>query len=147
MDDNQAITEAIAGIADANVISILFPLLRRSLVVDTRHDEETVAWAQVLPQAQSIEERIRSIEKARPGLGKVRALLAIPWTRPLRELHDAGLPRHLIDRLVATGSQPTHARDEIQGALRQLQRYEQLAFARMIRGRGFATVWASREKE
>jgi hypothetical protein len=142
VDDHLSTNDLALSIAEATVISILFPALRRSLVVDTRLDDENEPLVRILPQVTSFEERIRSIEKLRPKLGKVRALLGIPWMRSLRDLHEERVPTGLIERLVAAGVAPEKARAEIYAALRQLRRYEQLAFRRMIAGSGYRTIWS-----
>jgi hypothetical protein len=141
MEEDALTPNIAASIAEASVISILFPALRRSLVVDTRVDEEHDPLVQIMPQVNSFEERIRTIEKLRPRLGKVRAILGIPWMRSLRELEDARVPDGLIERLVSAGLPPQEAHNLVSGALRQLKKYEQLAFERLVKGQGFATLW------
>ena len=140
--EEDALTPSIAAsIAEANVISILFPALRRSLVVDTRVDEEHDPLVRIMPQVNSFEERIRTIEEIRPRLGKVRAILGIPWMRSLRELEDARVPDGLVERLVSAGVSPHEAQNLVSGALRQLKNYEQMAFERLVKGQGFSTLW------
>jgi hypothetical protein len=141
MDDNTNLPDVIAGIADATVISILLPFLRRSLVIDTRRGDEYDAMVRVLPQVNTVEERMRSIETLRPGLGRVRSILAIPWMRTMRDLRATGIPGELVDRLVATGTDRVDAQRAVDDALRQLLRYERMAFARMVTGQGFGTIW------
>ena len=147
MDDDSTIQSISAGISDAAVISILLPALRRSPVVDTRSDEGHPPLVRIMPQVASFDERMKSIEELRPTLGKVRAILGIPWMRSLRELEDAHIPESLVDRLVAVGLASGEARTLVGGALRQLRRYERLAFARLVGGSGFRTIWTAAAKE
>ena len=143
MEDDALISSITSSIAEASVITILFPALRRSLVVDTRRDEEHAPMVRVMPQVTTFEERIRGIEKLRPRLGKVRAILGIPWMRSLRELEDAHIPDGLVERLVAAGVTPQQAHTLVSTALRQLRRYERMAFTRLVKGQGFANLWPS----
>jgi hypothetical protein len=143
MDDDSVIASITSSIADASVISILFPALRRSLVIDARSDEEHDPIVLVMPQVTTFEERIRRIEKLRPRLGKVRAILGVPWMRSLRELEDARIPDGLVQRLVAAGVTPADALEQVTASLRQLKRYEQLSFTRLVKGQGFANLWPS----
>ncbi len=142
MDDNsQFISEVRAGIADADTLSIFFPFLRRALVVDARHDLDTAPLVSVVPHVRSMEERIRSIEEMRPGLGRVRSMLGVPWLRSVRALDEEGITDCLIDRLLTAGVPRSAAERSMAGAIAQLSAVERFAFARMIRGEGFATIW------
>ena len=143
-DDNAFIGEILTGIGEAEVITIFFPLLRRALVVDTRHDIDCGPMVQVDKQARSMEERIAGIEKMRPQLGRVRAILGIPWVRSVKRLHQEGIADCLFRRLLATNMTPYEAQSAVDRAIEQLWRYEQMAFTRMIEGTGFATLWTAK---
>ena len=144
MEEEASIHSIVGSIAEASVIAILFPALRRSLVIDTRSDEEYSQMVRIMPQVASFEARIKSIEQLRPSLGKVRAILGVPWMRPLRELEDARIPDGLISRLVILGLAPDEAHRLVSDALKQLKRYEQIAFARLVSGHGYSTLWSSK---
>ena len=143
-DSNEFIGEILSGIGDADVITIFFPLLRRALVVDTRHDSESGPVVQVDVQARSMEERIEGIEKARPQLGRVRAILGIPWVRSVKRLDEEGISECLYRRLLAADMSPHEAQTAVKRAVDQLWRYEQMAFTRMIQGTGFSTLWTAK---
>lgn len=144
-EENEFIGEILLGISEADVITIFFPLLRRALVVDTRHDLESGPMVQVDVQARSMEERIAGIEKARPQFGRVRAILGIPWVRSVKRLHEEGIADCLFRRLLAANMSPHDAQAAVDRAIEQLWRYEQMAFTRMIQGTGFATLWTARK--
>lgn len=142
-DSDQFLGQVLSGISESEVISIFFPLLRRALVVDIRHDEQTSPLVRVMPQAKSMEERIRSIEKLRPQLGKVQSILGVPWMRSVRGLREHGIWNSLAGRLTQAGVPAGTAEKQINDAIEQLWRIERLGFERMIRGEGYATVWSS----
>jgi hypothetical protein len=143
MDDEQFVQNMISAIDDADVISIFFPLLRRALVIDARTSPDHPPLITRMPQVTSVEERIEMIEAKRPELGKVRAILAVPWLRSVRELNERDIVQVLADRLARSGMSPEHARPRLERALDRLWGIERLAFAGMIRGEGYQTIWSS----
>lgn len=142
--DEQFLDQVMSGISEAEVITIFFPLLRRAIVVDTRHDENSKQMVKVMPQAGSMEERIRGIEKLRPQLGKVRSILGVPWMQSVRRLDEDGIAERLVARLVSSDMLPSSARSAVSEATGQLLRLEQMAFVRMIHGEGYRTVWTAK---
>lgn len=144
-EEDQFLSQVLSEIAEAEIITIFLPLLRRALVVDTRQDELSSQLVRVMPQAKSMEERIHSIEKQRPHLGKVRSILGIPWIKSVRELRECGIEDRLVERLSAAGMPQQKATSSVRDAILQLWGLEQLAFTHMIRGEGYATIWAAKE--
>ena len=143
MDDEQFVQQMISAMDDAEVISIFFPLLRRALIIDARSSPDQPPLITLMPQVASVEERIAMIEAQRPGLGKVRAILAVPWLRSVRELGERGIVPVLVERLAKSGLSPEVSRPRLEKALDRLWRVERLAFASMIRGEGYQTIWAN----
>jgi hypothetical protein len=143
MDDEQFVQHMISAIDDADVISLFFPLLRRALVIDARSTPEQPPLISIMPQVASVEERINMIEAQRPGMGKVRAVLAVPWLRSVRELSERGIVPVLVERLVKSGLSPDVSRPRLEKALNRLWGIERMAFAGMIRGEGYQTIWTS----
>jgi hypothetical protein len=143
MDDEMFVQHMISAIDDADVISVFFPLLRRALVIDTRTSPEVPPYIGLMPQVASVEERIAMIEEQRPGLGKIQAVLAVPWLRSVRELSERGVLPVLVDRLAKSGMSAEVSRPRLEKALDRLWRIERLAFASMIRGEGYQTIWTS----
>ena len=142
-ESEQFLEQVLSSIAEAEVISIFFPLLRRALVVDTRSEPGTRPLVSVMPQAKSMEDRIASIEKLRPDLGKIQSILGIPWMRSVRALRDHGVKSSLVQRLTQAGVPAGQAAKEVEDAISQLWRIERLGFERMIRGEGYSTIWAA----
>lgn len=143
MDDEQFVQQMISAMDDAEVISIFFPLLRRALIIDARSSPDQPPLITLMPQVASVEERIAMIEAQRPGLGKVRAILAVPWLRSVRELGERGIVPVLVERLAKSGLSPEVSRPRLEKALDRLWRVERLAFASLIRGEGYQTIWAN----
>ena len=97
--DDQFLNQVLSGISEAEIITIFFPLLRRALIIDTRHSEGLGHMVGVLPQVGSMEERIATIEQMRPQFGKVRSIIGIPWIKPISSLREQGIIDRLIERL------------------------------------------------
>ncbi|HYP41431.1 MAG TPA: hypothetical protein VEX13_13815 [Chloroflexia bacterium] len=141
-EEDQFLSQVLSGIAEAEIITIFFPLLRRALVIDTRHDEHIDHMIRVMPQVSSMDERIRSIEKLRPQFGSVHSILGIPWMKSVRALREQQITGRLIERLQRAGMPGSKAADTLNRALDQLWRLERLGFERMIKGEGYSTLWA-----
>src|SRR5436190_22927720 len=94
-EDDQFLNQVLSGISEAEIVTIFFPLLRRALVIDTRHDVETAQMVRVMAQVGSMEERISVIEGLRPQFGKVRSILGIPWIKSIHTLREQGVIEQL----------------------------------------------------
>ena len=144
-EDDQFLNQALSGISEADIITIFFPLLRRALVVDTRHDANNLHMVSVMPQVRSMEDRIGSIERVRPQLGKVRSILGIPWIKSVNSLRELGITDQLLKRLVDADMPAYQAGEAINKAMRDLWWAEHRAFVSMIRGDGYQTLWSASE--
>lgn len=142
-EEDQFLSDALSGISESEIVTIFFPLLRRALVIDARHNEQVGPAIKVMPQVSSMEERIRIIEKMRPELGKVHSILGVPWMKSVRNLREHGVTPRLIDRLIHAGMALPVAEHALGKAIKQLWRLERLHFERMIRGEGYATLWTA----
>jgi len=146
-DDDQFLSQVLAGISEAEIITIFFPLLRRALVIDTRNNEGAGQMVRVLPQVSSMEERINAIERLRPQFGKVRSILGIPWIKSVSSLSEQGVCDQLVQRLLDTDMPPQKAQEAIERCVQELWQVEHRAFIAMIRGEGYHTLWASAQHE
>jgi hypothetical protein len=144
MDDNdQFLNQVLAGINEAEIVTIFFPLLRRALVIDTRHDVDTAHMVRVMPQVGSMEERIAVIEGLRPQFGKVRSILGIPWIKSVNTLGEQGVVEQLEKRLSDSGMPLLKARMAVSEALAELTRIEHRAYVSMIMGDGYQSLWSA----
>jgi hypothetical protein len=142
-DDDQFLNQVLSGISEAEIVTIFFPLLRRAIVIDTRHNEDAGHMVRVMPQVSSMEERIAGIEKMRPQFGKVRSILGIPWIKSVNTLREQGVGDQLVNRLVDAGMPRSEAENAVNSGLRELWRVEHKAFVAMIRGEGYQTLWSA----
>ena len=97
------IAEIRDSIARAEVVTLFFPLIRRTLLVDTRHDDKEEPLVQLVPMVNSVDERFRYLKKIRPSLGRPDSIVFIPWPKYARSLETLGILDAFESRLVAEG--------------------------------------------
>ncbi len=130
------------AVRTAEVISIFFPLVGRSLVIDTRFDADDGPMVRLVPQAGSLEERYRSIRRMRPHFSRPSKVTAIPWPKYVNSLVETGIVSRIRHRLEQSGfDEPLRALDQ---ALDDLRRREKLELASVIRGDRYHTIWPNR---
>ncbi len=140
-DDDIDVQEVLRAVDGAEILSILFPMLRKSLVIDTRYDVENEPMVRLMSRAGSTQERYRSIRRLRPQFPRPQHLTAIPWQRYVRSLSDLGVVDRISQRLVESGySRPIVALNE---AVRELHRLEKRELAYAIKGNNYYTLWPS----
>ena len=133
--------EVINTIENAEVLTILFPIIRHVLVIDTRTDSETDPMVKVMPIAGSPELRIRIIHRMRPQFPRPDAMEIIPWPKYISSLISLGVGTAIAKRLASTGS--VEAIGEFRSALLELAHMEKDEMVRVIKGENYHTIWSS----
>ena len=137
------VKQLLDAVRDAEVVSIFFPLVRKSLIIDTRFNAEDEPMVRVVPQVGSLEERYRNIRRTRPQFPRPEKITAIPWPKYVNSLVQTGVFALIRGRLEQSGFQgPLHALDL---ALEELHRLEKLELAAVIKGEHYHTLWPRRE--
>ena len=133
--------DVLRNIETAEVLSILLPLLGRSLLVDTRCDAREGPMIRVVPMAGSVEERLRSLQRMRPHLPHPERLTVIPWPKRVLSLQTLGIWERIVERLVASGYPGMEkASREVFSQLVHLEREE---IGKAITGQGYHTIWSA----
>jgi len=134
--DVDGVLDSLRG---AQVVTIFFPILRRSLVIDTRATVEDGPLVRVLPMVSSPEERLRSLKRLRPHLPRPDSVTIIPWPKQVRSLVSLGVWDALAARLATTG----HVRSvkALHRAIGNLRRMEEEELRRVISGDTYQTIW------
>ena len=136
--------EVLQTIEMSEVITILFPIIRHSLVVDTRTSSEVGPMVRAMPQTKGLEERIRSVHRLRPQFPRPDHLVVIPWPKYITNLVSLGVADALAKRLTATGS--SEAMRELRRSIEQLARLERQEMVAVISGGGdYRTIWSANE--
>ena len=128
-----------ANILEADVISIFFPNFQKSVLVDTRSNDTDGPSIMLTPMARSPRERVKSMEKLRPGFPEVKNMILIPWLRYIFSLEESGIWELLIERL----DQSTHLNSNIAAStiLDELKNLEYLELLDVIKGDQYQTIW------
>ena len=128
-----------ANILEADVISIFFPNFQKSVLVDTRSNDTDGPSIMLTPMARSPRERVKSMEKLRPGFPEVKNMILIPWLRYIFSLEESGIWELLIERL----NQSTHLNSNLAAntILDELKNLEYLELLDVIKGDQYQTIW------
>ena len=92
------ISDVLQGIKQADVMSILLPALKKSVVIDTRSNKNDGPMINLLPMVGSPEERLHSLGLLRPHFPKVHELTIVEWTRYVDSLVTLGVWSQIMDR-------------------------------------------------
>ena len=139
--DLQKVKETIG---DAEVMSLFFPSLRKSLILDIRTNEKDGPMVKVMPMAASPQERLRGLRRMRPGFPRLRSLTLIPWLRYIDSLVTTGVWERVLERV----SNASPGNDDLlatcEAALQELRELEKAELLAVIRGDNYRTIWSSR---
>src|SRR4051794_37071118 len=93
----------LEAIKSAEVISVFFVRVGRSMILDTRK-EIGVAPAIILDDIVSTPQaRLQSFRRLRPGLPLPDRLTLAPWTSAVRDFQDRGMLAALLERCATEG--------------------------------------------
>jgi len=145
---DEFITQVLSTIEESEVLTIFFPNLAKALVADLRRNHEEGPVVRVANQVNSMEERMSTIEKMRPGLGRVRSIAGIPWTKSVRTLQENGVVDRLQDRLIAAGLNTYEAAQVCSDAFNKLKEVERAQWIDLIKGHSplYRTIWEEAHK-
>lgn len=136
--------EVLRNIETAQVLSVLFPLFQKTLLVDARHDQGQGPLIKLVPMAGSVEERLRSLRRMRPHFPQPHSLTVIPWPKRVLSLKTLGIWDRIVERLLESGHRGMEkaARDTFQELLRR--EWEELT--RALSGEGYHTLWSAKDQ-
>ena len=121
------------NIDEVEVISLYFPVLSTTLLLDTRSTYGVPAYMKLVPMAQDAGGRLRSLRRLRPQLPRPESLTMIPWTRRVNALRRLGVWDRLEGRFGDCGRADT--------IFAQLEDLERRELAGAVLGRGYKTLW------
>lgn len=133
------IEEMRALLQSAEVVSLFFPLLRKTLIIDARHNEAEGPMVRLVSMVDSIEERFRTLRRLRPRFPRPESITIIPWPKGVDSLERLGLWDVLVQKMMGTGHH--HMANvclKVAERLRQLERQESLA---AVAGTNYDSLW------
>jgi hypothetical protein len=131
--------EVYRVIDSAEVLVVRFHLIGKRLLIDFRKKDAIPPFIALVPRAESIEDRFRSIKRLRPGLPFPEKLLSFQWPRSIGLFLESGAWERIVDRLIAIGDDSirlacghvvedlrSEERSEVFGAIRGAEHYQTL---------------------
>jgi hypothetical protein len=123
----------------ADVVVIRFHLIEPRLLVDFRTKQGVRPFLRIVPRAESVEDRFRSIKRLRPQFPFPEKVMSVHWPRSIPVLLASGVWQRLVDRISALGDDETtetcgriidellaSERTEVFGAIRGIDHYQTL---------------------
>ena len=138
------IEAVVQNIQEAEVVTLHFPIIRQTLLIDTRCTAGEGPLVRVMPMVNNTEERFATLRVLRPDLPRPHSITMIPWARSVSALESAGVWPSVLARLESCGTRTTVRTAE--RTLRQLRSFELAELREAIVGRQYRTIW-SRDRE
>ena len=132
--------EVLKNIDSADVISIYFPILRKTILIDTRFTEEDPPMIRIVPMATTPEERHRVLRRLRPHFPKPKAITVVPWPKYVESLVRLGIWRKVLERFVYSGHK--EAVQACNQVLEEMYELEMEELSAVITGENYHTMWA-----
>lgn len=127
------------NIDEAQVISLYFPVLGKTLLLDTRTSAEAGPLVCLLEMVSTPAERMQTLRRLRPQFTRPGSMTLIPWMRRVASLSDTGVWEHLVARLESIGDPDClAAASACREELEQLERRELVG---AVTGEQYRTLW------
>jgi hypothetical protein len=133
------VDQVLMAVKGAEVLSIFFPRVGRSLILDTRRLGDEGPAVILDGMVESPEARLQSFQRLRPGLPLPAQLTLAPWPGAIRVFAEVGLQEAFIDRCRNEGGDEMANRATAHFA--KLRRLEREALRSLVRGDGMYTIW------
>ncbi len=127
-------------VESADVISIHFPILRQTIVIDTRNNDTMPPSIDLVPMASSLEERFTAIQNMRPDFSKPESLTILPWPGTSSGLIHFGIITCILERF-SYGPYIELMRSRIHEVLLQVRALEHLEVVEAINGNTYYSIW------
>jgi hypothetical protein len=141
MDDYGLDIDEVTRVIDsAEVLVVRFAILDKRLLIDTRTSEKDGPLIALVPRAQSVEDRFKSLKKLRPRFPLPERIMSFMWPRHIETMKSAGVWEKIEARLTSLGGEPMSERcAEIYRDLAHQERLEVLSAIRG--GEGYQSLW------
>lgn len=127
------------NVEEAEVVTFYFPMLRHTLLVDTRCGPQEGPLVRLVAMVDSSAQRYESLRRLRPQLPRPESLTMIPWAHSIGALESTGVWEHVTARLLECGGPEVLI--DAGGCLRELRMLELTELRLAIRGAEYRTVW------
>ena len=132
--------DLLKSVNTADVVSIYLPVLRKTILIDTRFTAEDPPMIRIVPMAGSLEERQRSLRKLRPRFPRPKSITVVPWPKYVDSLVQLGVWSKVLERFAYSGHK--EAIQVCNDVLQEVRRLEKNELGAVISGENYHTVWA-----
>lgn len=133
------LSEVLRNLRSAEIISVYFSLMRKTLLIDTRCNDVDGPMVRIVPMVDTVEERLASLQRLRPRFPRPESITLLPWPKYVASLKRLGIWDGLTQRLQEAG-QPATVR-ELEALYRELEALEAEEIRRAITGDRYETLW------
>jgi hypothetical protein len=133
------VDQVLMAVKGAEVLSIFFPRVGRSLILDTRRLGDEAPAVFLDGMVESPEARLQSFQRLRPGLPLPSQLTLAPWPGAIRVFDEVGLLEAFVERCRDEGGDDLA--EQASKEFAELRRLEQDALRSLVRGDGMDTIW------
>jgi hypothetical protein len=127
------------NVGEAEVVSLYFPRLRKTLLLDTRTAEGVGPLIAVVDMVDNASQRFLSLRELRPQLPRPQSITLIPWVLRVDSLRQTGVWERLVERLSACGDES--CLEAAEQCIDELQALERLEVVRALTGEQYRTLW------
>jgi hypothetical protein len=131
--------EVYRAIDHGEIIALFFPLLRKTLLMDTRTTTLDEPLIKVVPMAASAEERYRELVRMRPRLPKPESVNIVPWPKLVGSLERTGVWDRIVRRYIEIG--PPEIVKQCELSIEELRAFEREEIRNAITGENYETLW------
>lgn len=133
----------VQNIDEADVITIYFPLLGKTLIMDARCNDHAGPMIGLVPIARDDIDRYRSFRRLRPQFPRPESISMIPWTQRVQSLNRLGIWPRILSRLETLLGTDCDLRERAETCLGELNNLEVREMLRAVSGDQYHTLWAS----
>ena len=133
------ISEVQRSIDAAEVVALYFPLLRKTLLMDSRSNSLDGPMIKVVPMASSPQERFKELVRLRPRFSKPESITIIQWPKYVGSMVQLQLWDHIVRHFLEIG--PPEIVRRCDECLQELAHTEQDELRRAITGENYETLW------
>lgn len=136
---NLNINEVMQNIRTAEVLTLYFPYLSKTLILDFRYSIDDMPLVRLMPMVSNMEERFRSLKRLRPRFPKPEAITVVPWPKYVKTLQTVGVYDKILERLMQIGY--SSVVNDFVVAYDEIVKLEEKELLAAITGEGYKTIW------
>lgn len=133
------VSEVKRSVDMGELVALYFPLLRKTLLMDSRSNAVDGPMIKLVPMASSPEERFKELVRLRPRFPKPESITLIPWPKYVASLVRLEVWDHIVRRFLEIG--PPEIVRQCDDCLQELYKAEHDELRRAITGEDYETLW------